>query len=658
MKQNPGNKLFGEFPPVPVSEWEELIKKDLKGADYEKKLIWKTIEGIPIKPYYTAADTENLSHIRALPGKFPYVRGTRERMNEWLVRQDIPAGNVEEANTAALDALMKGAGSIGFILEPSKSYKQEDLVRLLHDICLASAEINFVSTHPPGELLRWLDDVNISRGGAVSDLFGSVEYDPLGTLFTTGNYPFGEEKAFGLAAGLTGDAGRIPRFTALNVNASVFHNAGGSAVQELAFAMASAAAYLDRLSAAGISAEQAATKIRFTLAAGSNYFMEIAKFRAARYLWSQILRAWDTGPEAAAGTVVHAVTSMWNKTVYDSYVNMLRSTTEAMAAVLGGADSLSVHPFDKAFNDEGTPFSRRISRNTQLVMKEEAYLDKVADPAAGSYYIESLTSSLIEEAWRLFIQVDGGGGVEKAFLSGTMGKMIAETAARRDSFIATRRDTLLGTNQYPNPDETVNGKYTSTSFWPRAEDSRSAKPEGSGSAYTEGDGSPDQQAGDSAHPEMDGRPLAEPLRLYRGAEAFEELRMKTEMHPGGPPEVFLLTYGNLAMRKARAGFSTGFFSCAGFRVTDNHGFDSVHQGAEAALKSKAPVVVVCSSDPEYPEIVPEIAGIIDGKAILVVAGYPKENLEMLKEAGVKYFIHIKSNVLETLRQFQQDMGIN
>ena len=625
MKHNPGNKLFGEFPPVPLSEWEELIARDLKGADYEKKLVWKTIEGIPIKPYYTAADTQGLDHFRSLPGEFPFTRGKKSGMNEWLVRQDIPAGNVEEANVAALDALMKGAGSVGFILDGNKKYTQEDISRLLKDICLASAEVNFITAIPPADLLLTLDKENISRGGAVSDPHGSIEYDPLGVLFTTGNYPSGEDNAFRLAVKLAEGSSRVPGYNVINVNASIFHNAGGSAVQELAFAMATAAAYLDRLTAAGISVPQAAGTVRFTFAAGSNYFMEIAKFRAARYLWSRILEAWDAGSEPAAKMVIHAVTSMWNKTVYDPYVNMLRSTTEAMAAVLGGADSLSVQPFDKAFKNNGTPFSQRIARNTQLVLKEEAYFDKVSDPAAGSYYIESLTSSLIQEAWKLFLLVDGEGGMEKAFLNGTIGKMINETAAKRDMFIATRRDTLLGTNRYPDTDERVTETAGSTSFWPVQE--------------------------------KDEDPLTDPLRLYRGAEAFEELRLKTEKHPGGTPGVFLLTYGNLAMRKARAGFSAGFFGCGGFRITDNHGFNSPSEGAEAALASGASIVVVCSSDEEYPAIVPEIAGLIDGKAILVVAGYPKESIGQLEEAGVKYFIHIRSNVLETLNQLQQELGI-
>ncbi len=625
MKQDPGNKLFGEFPPLPVSEWEELIAKDLKGADYEKRLIWKTIEGIPIKPYYTAADTSRLDHLRTLPGEYPFTRGKKSGMNQWLVRQDIPAGNVEEANAAALDALMKGAGSVGFVLDGTRNYTQEDISRLLHDICLASAEVNFISETPPASLIRMLDTENISRGGAVSDLHGSVEYDPLGTLFTTGNYPSGEENAFGLAVKLAEGSSRLPGFTVINVNASIFHNAGGSAVQELAFAMASAAAYLGRLTAAGIPASQAAGILRFTFAAGSNYFMEIAKFRAARYLWSRLLEAWETGPEPAGRMVIHAVTSMWNKTVYAPYVNMLRSTTEAMSAVLGGADSLSVLPFDKAFNNEGTPFSRRIARNTQLVLKEEAYFDKVADPAAGSYFIESLTSSLIGEAWKLFLQVDAEGGIEKAFLTGTIGGMIKETAAKRDMYIATRRDTMLGTNQHPDLSERVSDNIETTSFWPT------------------------QKTDDS--------PLASPLELYRGAEAFEKFRIRTEKHPGGPPGVFLLTYGNLAMRKARAGFSAGFFGCAGFEVTDNPGFDVPAEGAVAALESGASIVVVCSSDDEYPEIVPEIARVLDGKALLVVAGYPKESIQQLEEAGVKYFIHLRSDVLEMLDKFQQELGI-
>jgi methylmalonyl-CoA mutase len=619
-------KLFTEFPPSSPEQWEELIRKDLKGADYEKKLIWKSLEGIPVRPFYTSEDLKELDHLKSLPGEYPYVRGKKTLSGDWLVRQDIQVDDVASANSKAIDALMNGAGSIGFVLDESMNYTQNEVTLLLKDICLASAEINFCTPNPPPGLPGLLINENASRGGTLSQLHGSIEYDPLGILLTTGNYPGGDgNKSLDLATTLINNSGRLPNFSVLNVNASVFHNAGGSAVHELAFAMASAAGYLERLTQAGISAAAASEKIRFTFAAGSNYFMEIAKLRAARYLWTRLLEAWDVDSRSAGKMFIHSVSSGWNKTVYDPYVNMLRSTTEAMSAILGGADSLSVDPFDKAFKKESTAFSGRIARNTQLVLKEEAYFDKVVDPAAGSYYIESLTGSLIEESWRLFLEIDEAGGIQEAFIKGIIQDKLEETAGKRDHFIAGRRDILLGTNQYPDPSERVTGNIDPLVAWP------------------------ERFAAEN--------PLARPLILYRGARAFEQMRVKTENFAGGPPKVFLLTFGNPAMRKARASFSAGFFGCAGFEIIDNAGFGDPAHGVRAALESKASIVVVCSSDEEYPQIVPFVAGKLEGKAVTVVAGYPKECLQELRDAGVKHFIHIRSNVLETLQEFQNELGI-
>ena len=353
--------------------------------------------------------------------------------------------------------------------------------------------------------------------------------------------------------------------------------------------------------------------------------MEIAKFRAARFLWAKFTEAWDLEPSIAGKLVIHATTSRWNKTIYDPYVNMLRSTTESMSAVLGGADSITVEPFDKVFREKSSLYSNRIARNTQLVLKEEAYFDKVSDPAAGSYYIESLTGALIEAAWELFLQTDEKGGFYDAFKTGFVQDTIGKTASERDHYIASRRDVLLGTNKYPNSEEKVLDNIDLNVVNPGR-----------------------IEAGDV---------LAQPLIQYRGAQSFEELRLKTERFRGGAPAVFLLTYGDPAMRKARAGFASGFFGCAGFRIIDNLGFSTPAEGAKASVDSGARIVVVCSSDDEYPGIIPEIAGELKEKTILVVAGYPKESIGQLEEAGVKYFIHMKSNILEMLKQFQQDLGI-
>jgi methylmalonyl-CoA mutase len=619
-----GKKLFTEFPPVSTREWEDLIKLDLKGADYEKKLVWQTPEGIPVRPYYREEDIKDIDYLDTLPGEFPFVRGKKRTSNDWLVRQEIVVDDIDAANANALDALMKGAGSVGFVLPDKTSFTAGEISRLLNDICMSSAEVNFCCGKFSKHVFEAIDKENNSRGGALSVLRGSIEYDPFGELVTTGNFAAGEQESFKMASEMIGFGKKLPNFTVINVDAAIFHNSGGSGVHELAFALSSAAEYLERLTGMGHTAEEVAGKIRFTFATGSNYFMEIAKFRAARYLWSKLLEAWEINPQTAGKLIIHAVTSRWNKTIYDPYVNMLRSTTESMAAILGGADSLTVEPFDKHFRKQTGVFSERVARNTQLVLKEEAYFDKVSDPAAGSWYIETLTSSLIDESWKLFLEVDGKGGFSEAFKKGFIQDKIEETANKRNSFLAGRRDILLGTNQYPNPSEKVIKNID-----------------------------PDIAFKEPVPAEIQ---LARPLKPYRGAQPFEELRLKTEQHPSGAPKVFLLTYGNVTMSKARAGFSCGFFACAGFDVIVTPGFGSPAEGVEAALKSKAQVVVICSSDEEYPMIVPFIANELK-KAIVVVAGNPKESISQLQEAGVKHFIHLRSNVLETLKQFQTELGI-
>jgi methylmalonyl-CoA mutase len=619
-----GKKLFTEFPPVSTREWEEMIHQDLCGADYEKKLIWQTHEGIPLRPYYREEDIKDIDYIDSPPGEFPFVRGTKTASNDWLVRQDILVEDIDEANLKAIDALMKGAGSIGFVLDSGIKYTHLDIGRLLKDICLSSAEINYCCGRFSMKVLEAVDRVNSDRGGSLSKMHGTLEYDPVGELFTRGNYSTGEQGSFGLVTDMIKFSQKLPNFRVINVNATLFHDSGGSAVQELAFAMSSAAEYLERMTRSGIPAGEVAQKIKFTFSSGSNYFMEIAKFRAARYLWSRILEAWEVRPEIAGRMYIHAETSRWNKTIYDPYVNVLRSTTESMSAILGGADALTVDPFDKHFR-RPSPFSERIARNTQLVIKEEAYFDKVADPAAGSYYIESLTTSLIDESFRLFLETVSQGGVTEAFKKGFIQEKIEKTAIRRNMFLAHRRDILLGTNQYPDPSERVMKNI--------------------------------DPAVASVDPVLPDNPLARPLRPYRGAQIYEDIRLRTERHKGGPPKVFLLQFGNISACKARAAFSSGFFACGGFEIMNHMVFNSLEQGVTSALESNADVVVLCSSDEEYLAVTPSLTGELANRSILVVAGSPGEGAGQLKEAGVKHFIHIRSDIPETLKQFQKELGI-
>ena len=380
--------------------------------------------------------------------------------------------------------------------------------------------------------------------------------------------------------------------------------------------------YLNLLTDKGLDIDTVAQNIKFNFGVSSNYFMEIAKFRAARMLWAKIVEAYEPNNKEVAKMNIHAATSKWNQTIYDPYVNMLRGTTESMSAAIAGVDSLSVTPFNKAF-EESTVFSDRIARNTQTILKEESYFDKIVDPAGGSYYIENLTNSIAEHAWKLFREIEEKGGYVEAFKTGFIQEQVKESANKRNLNIATRRDILLGTNQYPNALERADDKITADIVI-----SKSSKRDDV---------------------------IAEPIKPYRGAEQMELVRLKTDK-ANETPKVFLLTIGDLTMRKARAGFASGFFACAGFEIIDNSGFKSVEEGVKAAMEQKANIVVVCSSDDEYTEIAPAVLEKLDGKAITVVAGYPK-SIDDLKSKGIKHFIHMKSNLIETLQGFQAELGI-
>ncbi len=392
-------KLFAEFPPVSTEQWEAVITKDLKGADYEKKLIWKTQEGFNVRPYYRAEELKNLTLVTSA-----------KTDNNWLVRQDFDARNdAAAANKQALDALDKGVDAVGFRVK-KEGINQKDFDALMNGISLPAAEVNFTGACCTStDLVKLFVEKAKASGAKSDDIRGSVDFDPLRRLTLHGNFCTDEKTTFEqLKAGVEA-AQPFRRFRTVSVGASIFHNAGSTIVQELAFGLAMGNEYLARLTDAGMNIDDAAHAIKFTFAVSSNYFMEIAKFRAARILWANVVNAYKPAKECSTRMKIHAVTSAWNQTAYDPNVNMLRGTTEAMSATLAGVDSLEVLPYDKAFRTP-SEFSNRIARNTQILLKEESYFDRIVDPAAGSYYIETLTASIAEEAWKLFKQVEEKGG--------------------------------------------------------------------------------------------------------------------------------------------------------------------------------------------------------------------------------------------------------
>ena len=613
---NSKEKLFADFAPVSTQEWLDKINVDLKGADFEKKLVWKTNEGFKVKPFYRKEDLENLKTTEALPGEFPYLRGTKKSDNTWLVRQEIKVDCPKEANAKALDILNKGVDSLGFSLR-KKDLSAEFIATLLDGICAECVELNFSTCQGATVMLaNLLVAYFTQKGYNLNALRGSVNYDPLGKMMVRGkdltNY-------IATAKELVGVMKALPKYRCITVNAIELNNAGSYISQELGYALAWGNEYLNALVEAGVDATEAARNIKFNFGISSNYFLEIAKFRAARMLWANIVKQYEPKCDCACKMKAHAETSTFNLTLFDAHVNMLRTQTEAMSAALAGVDSITVSPFDKAYQVPDD-FSERIARNQQLLLKEECHFDKVVDPAAGSYYIENLTVSIAQQAWSLFLEVEEAGGMMEAIKAGKVQEAVNASNKARHEAVSKRREILLGTNQYPNFTELSEGKA----------------PMGCQCCC----------GGDHKH-ECE-KPFAT-LDKSRAASEFEALRLETE-NSGKRPKAFMLTIGNLAMRQARAQFSCNFLACAGYEVIDNLGFPTVEEGVEAAMKAGADIVVLCSSDDEYAEYAIPAYQAVNGRAMFIVAGAPA-CMDDLKAAGIENFIHVRCNVLETLRGY-------
>lgn len=617
--------LLADFPAVSAKTWKDKIVTDLKGADFDKKLVWRTPEGFNVQPYYRREDLKGLKTTVSAPGQFPYVRGTREN-NDWMVRQNICAGtNARKANQKALDVLNKGINSLGFYLDKEKlSYSF--IKRLLDGIRADIVDINFqICACGAPKLANILVRYYGRMGYDVKALKGSINVDPMRNMLLKGKLLSREAVVEKLVATVNA-AKSLPGYRVVGVNSVVLNNSGAYATQELGYALAWGAEYMTMLTEAGVPNYQAARNIRFNMGVGGNYFVEIAKFRAGRVLWAKIVEAYKAplftkALKEAAKMNVSAETSRFNMTIFDAYVNLLRSQTESMSAAIAGVDEIVVTPFDVTY-EQPNDFSERIARNQQLLLKEECHFDKVVDPSAGSYYIENLTNAVAEEAWKLFLSIQEQGGMYEMIAQGKVQSAMQENMQKRLQDVARRKEVLLGSNQYPNFTEKAAKKIKDTAC-------------GCGCCATEAGQIP-------------------ALHVARAAEEFEALRLETEAAKK-QPVAFMLTIGNLAMRIARAQFSCNFLACAGYKVIDNNGFRSIQEGIKAARKAKADIIVLCSSDDEYASFAPQAwMELESAKELFIVAGAPACTDE-LKALGITNFINVRSNVLETLKSFNAQL---
>lgn len=569
-------RLLAEFPITSTAEWEAVIAKDLKGADYEKKLVWRTAEGMAVRPYYRAEDMAAIGWSKAVPGEFPYVRGTRADA-DWRIREIIDLADPVEANRAARAAVAAGAEEISFTKINTTNIS--DLALLLGELDVVPVYIATVDERFLQRLMQHLKKTQ--RTAEIS-----TGLDPLK------NVEFAAQIA--LVA--------PPALVAFTIDAARFEEAGGSAVDEIGFALAAGIDYLAAMQKRGVDVARAAAHLRFSFAIGRNFFLQTAKFRAFRMLWARAVESFGAPMEAGRARIA-ARTSRWNKTVYDSHVNILRATTESMSAVLGGVDSVSVAAFDDCYKQPDEA-SRRLARNTQIILKREAMLARVADPGGGSYALENITDFLAREGWKRMQEVEARGGYRKA--AEWMKQALERLMAAREKAVANRRRVFVGTNQFANASETMLKRI-------------------------------------------------DPVRVganQRGTRGYEELRLRTEA--GRAARVLLAEIGDAKLRAARATFAASFFACGGFEIVARR-FKTVDE----ILTNEADVIVLCSSDAEYAGLVTELlpkmmAG--GRKTPVIVAGNP-ENAEELKAAGVADFIHMRSNPLEVLAAWQQRLGI-
>jgi len=698
---------FNEFPPTPYEEWRKAIDKILKGAPFEKRLITKTYEEIDLQPMYRQEDIEGLPHLDGLPGFTPYLRGATPMgyaTTSWDVAQEMPYSTPAAFNAALKADLERGQNAVNIVLDrPTLAgvdadqaeaddvgkgglsiSSVADLAAALEGVDLEKTPIYIQASTSALTFTALLAGLLKQQGKSLAKVRGAIGMDPLGQLARDGRLPRDLDGIYEVMAQLaTWAKSNAPQLRTITVQGHPYHNGGASATQELAFALATAVDYLRALQARGLSIDDAAPRFRFALSIGSNFFMEIARLRAARVLWAKIVQAFGGNAESQKMRL-HARTSAWNQTVYDPHVNLLRATTEAFSGAVGGCDSLHISPFDELLRvpDE---FARRVARNTHTVLREESHVTKTVDPAGGSWYVENLTDAVARKTWGIFQEVEKQGGMAKALEAGWPQNQVADTASKRAANIAKRKDIFVGTNMYPNMKES-RIEPAPVDAWAvqneRKEALKAVRAKASGNKQAALDtlakggantvesaisaaaaGATLGEIAQAARTNAKPGPTINSIRAERGAQAFERLRQVTESfaaHTGQPPQVFLATMGPLTQHKGRADFATAFLGVGGFETIYPSGFDTPDAAAEAALASNAKAVVICSTDATYPDIVPTLAQTLkkaNPDVTVLLAGYPAEHVEAFKAAGVDDFIHLAANCQSLLTTLQKKMGV-
>lgn len=692
------DNFFSEFDTPSYEDWKEACIKALKGAPFEKKMFTKTYEDITLEPIYNFEDIKDLPHIKnQFPGESPFVRGTKAsgyKNSGWLINQVVPYALPETFNKTVLNDLWRGQNSLTIKVNESAwtgaiGEKSNLFLDTLEDFLVAFKGIKetfipiYYDAGPAGlalavQLKAFCKKVNVD----FSQLKGGIDFDPIGYLTKTGKLEGNISNYYDQMAELTKwFAEETPDQTTIAVNGNNFHNSGGNAIQELAFSFASAVNYINEIGDRGLEIDTIAPRIKFNFSVGTNFFMEIAKFRAARIIWAKIIKEYG-GNETSQKAFIHAETSERERTKFDPYVNMLRNTSQTFSAVVGGVDSINVSLFD-AEHGLSSDFARRMSINTQHIFNEEAHVFDALDPAGGSWYIEKLTHQIAEKTWELFQDTQSTNYLE-LLKNGEIQKHIEDSFVQRLKNLSTRKDVILGTNKYPLLDEKqVINLYNIS-------DSQMEQHQKDVDKFKSGRGSIEDSLLNIRNSKLNIQDLQDvaansattyeiynyiidksstetvtPLFKRRSAEIFETLRDNSNYYKeknGAYPKIRLVCFGPLKVYKPRADFAEDFFKVGGFESEIIDGF-STPEDAFAKVENieNLESIVICSSDEMYEDVVwdftKNIKEELNSDIKVILAGYPADKIDEYKDAGVDEFIHIRANIYEINKNLQKDLNI-
>ena len=693
-----------EFTPPTDEEWKAACEALLKGAPFEKKMFTKTYEGITFDPMYTRKHTEDILPKGVMPGMGDYLRGvdaagyigkpwgiaqacdeTLPAENNELLRHEHDKGAtiyhivLDTASRTGVDARQAEAvGDTG-----TSVTTVEDMHVLLTGLDLAKFPLYVYAGANAVPLLALVAAARRASGEDMAEVRGIVGADPIGALAADGKLPASLDAHYdSLAAAARWATVNAPHLRTVFVRSDVYSNGGANDVQEVASVLATATAYLRALCERGLTIDEAASQIAFAFSMGANFFLQIAKLRAVRPLWAQIVGAFGGSAEAQKMRI-HARPALFFKTIYDPYVNMLRNTTEIFSGVVGGIDSFESAPFDEPIR-KGDEFSRRIARNVQIMLQEEFGLLQPIDPAGGSWAVETLTRQMKEKIWAEFQRIEKEGGIVAALRAGSLQESVAAVLAARFKNADLRRDRIVGNNMYPNMTETL--------LETRAEDTAALKAQRTADidaylsdidvkhrdealaslrqAHSVDHAVEAALAGATiaelmtAVTEGDGAETVTAIAPHRWSERFEALRQRTEEYKAEKNDnvkIFLANMGPIPQHKARADFTTGFLQVGAFEVLGNDGFKTVEEAADAARASGADAVVICSTDATYPEIVPALAPklheVLPKARVFLAGAAPKDLLETYKEAGIDEYISVRANCYEILESLQKQKGM-